>query len=214
MDSYFPCISYLRLNLWVNFILSSLLLLQLGNWQIFCYSVVTLEPVLWDISITSSFLHQARQRCKWALEVIESMQLFRVTAERSHHKLSNKLQLFCQCIVYSVVIVKTRPPIILIACSNVIYVDFTYFGNLLWNSAGIFFWGRGAFNYVLRNNVAEKVYIVTHFVHIVFWYSSHFIRCSLFTSYNPSMLLSTAYYRMDLYERPLNEVMRQHISGF
>jgi glycosylphosphatidylinositol transamidase (GPIT) subunit GPI8 len=29
---------------------------------------------------------------------------------------------------------------------------------------------------------------------------------SLFNSYNPSMLLSTAYYRMDLYERPLNEV--------
>jgi phosphatidylinositol glycan class K len=32
---------------------------------------------------------------------------------------------------------------------------------------------------------------------------------SLFNSYDPSMLLSTAYYRMDLYERTLNEVIRR-----
>uniref|UniRef100_A0A0E0JXD9 GPI-anchor transamidase n=1 Tax=Oryza punctata TaxID=4537 RepID=A0A0E0JXD9_ORYPU len=36
---------------------------------------------------------------------------------------------------------------------------------------------------------------------------------SLFNSYNPSMLLSTAYYRMDLYERPLNEVPVTNFFG-
>lgn len=36
---------------------------------------------------------------------------------------------------------------------------------------------------------------------------------SLFTSYNPSMLLSTAYYRMDLYERALNEVPVTNFFG-
>ncbi|XP_066318157.1 uncharacterized protein [Miscanthus floridulus] len=36
---------------------------------------------------------------------------------------------------------------------------------------------------------------------------------SLFTSYNPSMLMSTAYYRMDLYERPLNEVPVTNFFG-
>ncbi|GJM90625.1 hypothetical protein PR202_ga06925 [Eleusine coracana subsp. coracana] len=36
---------------------------------------------------------------------------------------------------------------------------------------------------------------------------------SLFNSYNPSMLLSTAYYRMDLYERPLTEVPVTNFFG-
>ncbi|KAJ6793916.1 putative GPI-anchor transamidase [Iris pallida] len=36
---------------------------------------------------------------------------------------------------------------------------------------------------------------------------------SLFNSYNPSMLMSTAYYRMDLYQRPLNEVPVTHFFG-
>lgn len=36
---------------------------------------------------------------------------------------------------------------------------------------------------------------------------------SLFKSYNPSMLLSTAYYRMDLYERPLDEVPVTNFFG-
>ncbi|KAL6888229.1 hypothetical protein ACP4OV_009255 [Aristida adscensionis] len=36
---------------------------------------------------------------------------------------------------------------------------------------------------------------------------------SLFNSYNPAMLLSTAYYRMDLYERPLNEVPVTNFFG-
>ncbi|KAJ1278561.1 hypothetical protein BS78_04G089000 [Paspalum vaginatum] len=36
---------------------------------------------------------------------------------------------------------------------------------------------------------------------------------SLFNSYNPSMLLSTAYYRKDLYERPLNEVPVTNFFG-
>lgn len=36
---------------------------------------------------------------------------------------------------------------------------------------------------------------------------------SLFNSYNPSMLMSTAYYRMDLYQRPLNEVPVTNFFG-
>jgi len=32
--------------------------------------------------------------------------------------------------------------------------------------------------------------------------------CSLFNSYNPNLLMSTAYYRMDLYQRDLEEVMK------
>ncbi|KAK1616128.1 hypothetical protein QYE76_021645 [Lolium multiflorum] len=36
---------------------------------------------------------------------------------------------------------------------------------------------------------------------------------SLFNSYDPSMLLSTAYYRMDLYERALNEVPVTNFFG-
>lgn len=36
---------------------------------------------------------------------------------------------------------------------------------------------------------------------------------SLFTSYNPSLLMSTAHYRMDLYERPLNEVPVTNFFG-
>ncbi|KAJ6793526.1 uncharacterized protein M6B38_302470 [Iris pallida] len=36
---------------------------------------------------------------------------------------------------------------------------------------------------------------------------------SLFNSYNPSLLMSTAYYRMDLYQRPLNEVPVTNFFG-
>ncbi|KAJ3691993.1 hypothetical protein LUZ60_012343 [Juncus effusus] len=36
---------------------------------------------------------------------------------------------------------------------------------------------------------------------------------SLFTSFNPSLLMSTAYYRMDLYKRPLNEVPVTNFFG-
>ncbi|XP_072964853.1 uncharacterized protein [Typha angustifolia] len=36
---------------------------------------------------------------------------------------------------------------------------------------------------------------------------------SLFKSYNPNMLMSTAYYRMDLYERPLNKVPVTNFFG-
>ncbi|RRT54721.1 hypothetical protein B296_00032243 [Ensete ventricosum] len=36
--------------------------------------------------------------------------------------------------------------------------------------------------------------------------STYFCICSLFNSYNPGLLMSTAYYRMDLYQRPLDEV--------
>lgn len=125
------------------------------------------EPVLWDISIASNFLHQARQRCKWALEVIESMQLFRITAERSHHKLSNKLLLFsfsnrqksCPSLYY-VLHSKDQPTnYYSYACSNIFYVDFTY----LWESIVKFcFWGDNIQLYYVRSNVAEEVYIVTH----------------------------------------------------
>jgi phosphatidylinositol glycan class K len=44
-----------------------------------------------------------------------------------------------------------------------------------------------------------------------YWILFYF--CSLFTSYDPTLLMSTAYYRMDLYERPLNTVPVTNFFG-
>ena len=74
-------------------------------------------------------------------------------------------------------------------------------------------------SYLSKNNVADvrlrsNIQHSNYILRIVFECCNLvFLHSSLFNSYDPSMLLSTAYYRMDLYKRALNEVTtRLYIS--
>ncbi|KAK1283539.1 Vacuolar-processing enzyme beta-isozyme [Acorus calamus] len=77
--------------------------------------------------------------------------------------------------------------------------------------------GENSYSHHLDSDVGVSVVDRFTFYTLVFFeklnmYSNASLS-SLFNSFNPSLLMSTAYYRMDLYKRPLNEVPVTNFFG-